>query len=202
MQLLTIGSGARLTLLAAAACLCLCGGSAGAGAQTMAQPGKAAPTSAPAMQPAPPPMGSQDDPAKVAAARQFLMVYRPQSDPKQLSKMLDQAMPQMIAQAKAQNPKLDAKKFADERRAAILAQAARLLDLQSHVVSRHFTLPELQQLTATFGSPLVRKLQAEGPKIQREIMLTRPLNMGPPGPPSGPVQMKVAPPPANPPAHK
>jgi len=128
-----------------------------------------------------PPVAASDDPAKVAAARQFITLYHPHSDPRAVADQMNKFMPQMIAAAKQHDPKLDAKKFAAERRAAILDRVAKSLDLQAHVVSRHFSLAELKQLAGFFGSPLGRKLTDETPKIQKDLMLLGPLRgMGSP----------------------
>ena len=175
---------AQPTLFAAVAVLCLSQMDANAGAQTMAGPGQGAnqtlagkPGAGPAQTaPSPPPMAAPsqpDDPAKVAAARQFITLYHPNSDPAVLAKKLDQFLPKMAANEKKQNPKLDVKKFEQERRAMILGQATRALDLQAHVVSRHFTMDELKQLSAFYGGPLGRKLADETPKIQMDLMAQR-----------------------------
>jgi Uncharacterized protein conserved in bacteria (DUF2059) len=112
-----------------------------------------------------------DDPAKVEAARQFILVYHPHIDPKNVNKMLDEYIPRLIAATKKVNPKLDEKKFAQERRATILSGAAQSLVNQSHVVSRHFTLQELKNLTAFYGSPLGRKIVEESPRITQEMRM-------------------------------
>ena len=54
-----------------------------------------------------------------------------------------------------------------------MANAHKSLDMQAHVVSRHFTLPELKGLIAFFGSPLGRKLTAETRKITMDMRLMR-----------------------------
>lgn len=112
-----------------------------------------------------------DDPAKVEAARQFILVYHPHIDPKNINKMLDEYIPRLIAATKKVNPKLDEKKFAQERRAMILGNSAKSLVNQSHVVSRHFTLQELKDLIAFYSSPLGRKIVAESPKITQEMRM-------------------------------
>ncbi len=134
--------------------------SAGAG------PAPSAP--APKAQPAAP-----DDPAKVAAAKQFIQLYHPNMDPKNVSAMIDSYLPRAIEAQRKEDPKFDAKKFAQERRAQIMANTAKGLDMQSHIVSRHFTLPELKGLIAFYSSPLGRKLTAETPKITMDMRLTR-----------------------------
>jgi hypothetical protein len=123
---------------------------------------------APKAQPAAP-----DDPAKVAAARQFIQLYHPNTDPKNVSAMIDRYLPRAIEAERKQDPKFDAKKFAEQRRAQITANAAKSLDLQSHVVSRHFTLPELKGLIAFYSSPLGRKLTAETSKITMDLRQQR-----------------------------
>jgi hypothetical protein len=127
--------------------------------------------------------GRPDDPAKVAAAREFIVLYHPRMDPAKVAAQIDRFMPGMIKAAKANDPKLDEKKYTAERRAQLLAQSARILDMQARVVSRHFSLPELKGLTGFYRSPLGRKLTDETPKIGMEVMrearLQMPLN--PPG---------------------
>jgi hypothetical protein len=138
---------------------------------------------------APPPWAqpaAPDDPAKVAAARDFIILYHPNADPKNVSAMIDRYLPRAIEAQREQDPKLDAKKFAQEKRAKIMANATKSLDMQSHVVSRHFTLPELKGLIAFYSSPLGRKLTVETPKItmdmrmmQREQMMKGKVTGGP-----------------------
>jgi hypothetical protein len=123
----------------------------------------------PAMPAAPDP--AKDDPVKVAAAREFIVVYHPQMDPLNISAKIDRFMPGMVRAAKEQDPKLDVKKFVRERRAQLTKQAADVLDMQAHVVSRHFSRQELKQLTAFYRSTLGRKLTTETVQVQREIML-------------------------------
>jgi hypothetical protein len=159
-------------LAAAFSCLNAANGlAAAAPAQPMAQP----------MQlPAPPP--ANDDPAKVAAAREFIIAFHPNADPKVMAVMLDKLMPQAIAEAKKENPKVDAQKVIEQQRAAYLANATQALDLQAHVVSRHFSLQELKGLTAFFRGPLGQKLAAENVNIQREVMREQRLRQGMAGP--------------------
>jgi hypothetical protein len=154
-----------------------CFGGLAAAAQTMARPMQAAAPSA------------TDDPAKLAAARDFIVAYRPNSDPKVVAAMLDKLMPGAIAEAKQQNPKADAKKLIEQQRAAYLANAAQALDIQAHVVSRHFSLQELKALTAFFRGPLGKKLANETPNIQREVMREQRLRQ-----PLGGSRMMVQPP--------
>jgi hypothetical protein len=145
----------------------------------MARPGKPAPQAkaAPSLSVDP---AKPDDPAKVAAAKEFIVIYHPRMDPAKVAAQIDRFMPGMIKAAKANDPKLDEKKYATERRAQLLAQSARILDMQAHVVSRHFSLPELKGLTGFYRSPLGRKLTDETPKIAMEVMrearLQMPLN--------------------------
>jgi hypothetical protein len=171
---------ARGMAAAAASCLILCAphalAAAAAGAGPGAGPGTGPggmPGGAPAMMAQP---TTPDDPAKVAAARQFLVLYHPRIDPKTVAANLDKYLPQYAAAAKKEDPKVDVKKYIAERRAAVLKRVNDELDKQAHVASRHFTLAELKQLAAFFSSPLGRKLNSEGMKIQRELMLMRPLN--------------------------
>jgi hypothetical protein len=120
-----------------------------------------------------------DDPAKVAAAKQFIMAYHPHTDPKNINKMLDLYMPRAIAAVQKTNPKLDVKKFQQDRRAHFLDSAAKSLDNQSHVVSRHFTLQELKDLTAFFSTPTGSKLTVESPRITQEMRLAHRQEMMP-----------------------
>jgi hypothetical protein len=156
-------------LCAAAMCILMLG--AGAVAAPAASPAAKA-------QPAPP-----DDPAKVAAAKQFIQLYHPNMDPKNISASIDSYMPRAIEAAKKQDPKLDAKKFAQEKKAHFMDNAARSLDRQAHVVSRHFTLEELKGLIAFYSSPLGRKLTGETRKITMELKLLQA--------PSAPVKVMV-----------
>jgi len=124
----------------------------------------AAPPAAQAAKPA-------DDPAKVALARQFIMLYHPKTDPKLIAERLDIVMPRQIAMAKRRDPKLDEKAFEKETRARILAGNEKSLDHQAHVVSRHFSMQELKDLVAFFSTPLGRKVGLEAMKIQQEMLL-------------------------------
>jgi hypothetical protein len=133
----------------------------------------AAPPPASVVKPAMP-----DDPAKVAAARQFITLYHPRMDPKNVAEMVDKGMARAVAGAKKLNPKLDEKKYEKELRAKMLGSAERGLNLQAHVVSRHFTLQELQGLIAFFSSPLGRKFTGETPRITREVMFEKVQNSG------------------------
>lgn len=142
-----------------------------------AQPVKpAAPAKTPpVVQPAPSQPGlsdaSRDDPAKVAAAREFILRYRPRMNPLNISVKIQHIMPMLVERAKEENPKLDVKKYVETTRAQMMQQAAKALDHQAHVLSRHFTVAELKELTAFFRTPVGEKLAAETPKIQREILL-------------------------------
>jgi hypothetical protein len=116
---------------------------------------------------------AKDDPAKVAAAREFIVIYHPQMNPLNISAKIDRFIPRMVQAAKEQDPKLDVKKFVHERRAQLLKQSQETIDRQAHVVSRHFSMDELKQLTAFFRSPLGRKLNDESPKIQKDLIELR-----------------------------
>jgi hypothetical protein len=166
---------------------------AAAFAVTFAVSGNAAAPS-PAPQPAATPATQPDDPAKVAAAKEFIKMFHPQTDPQVAGAMVDKGMPNMIANAKMQNPKLDVKQFEQTTRARILDNITKTLDMQAHVVSRHFTLDELNAFVTFFQTPAGRKLTAEQPKIQMDIMQERrrqmvqgAMQMGKPAPvkPSG-----------------
>jgi len=135
---------------------------AGAGAAPAAPQAQAQKPQAPA--PAAP-----DDPAKVAAAKTFIQLYHPNIDPKNVAKTIDNLMPRAIAAAKKNDPKLDEKKYREEKTAQIMGNAARSLDNQSHIVSRHFTLDELKQLIAFYSSPIGRKLTTETRNITMEL---------------------------------
>jgi len=112
----------------------------------------------------------QDDPAKVSIAREFIILYHPKTNPKSIAAGIDLRMPRMIAAAKHDNPKLDVKAFEAETRAKIMTGSGHILDHQARVVARHFTLQELKDLLAFVSSPVGRKLAAETPKIQREML--------------------------------
>jgi hypothetical protein len=145
----------------------------------------------------PPPPAAKDDPAKVAAAREFIVVYHPRSDPKNVKAMVDAGIGRAVANAVKLDPKLDPKKYENDLRARVMGNAERSLDLQSHVVSRHFTLPELKALAAFYSSPLARKLDAQNAIITHEVKVgmmrsrgsIKPVMIGRP----------YEPPPANPP---
>ena len=179
MRFETVISAARGAALAVAFSSLAIAVSSPAAAQTMAQPGqgaKAQPSkNAQAVAPV-------DDPAHVAAAREFLITYRPKMDPKALGEMLDKFRPRMLAAAKASDPKADPNKVVDQRRKSFITNLTRSLDMQSHVIARHFTVQELKGLTAFFRTPLGKKLVDETPKIQMEVMrehrISRPI---PPG---------------------
>jgi hypothetical protein len=109
----------------------------------------------------------------VAAARQFIIFYHPATSPAQLAKMFDKMMPRIIAQAKQQDPKADAKKLAQERRAMALDRATKSLEVQARAVARHFSLQELNTLTNFFRNGVGKKLAEETPKIQMELMMQR-----------------------------
>ena len=122
--------------------------------------------------PSPPPMiQPTDDPAKVAAAREFIILYHPQVDPKKLMARLDEALPRMAAQAKKMDPELDEKGYIANARAHYIEGNRQSLERQSHVVSRHFTLQELKDLIAFCKSKLGQRLIVETMNIQTEMML-------------------------------
>jgi uncharacterized protein len=150
--------------------------------------------------PLPPPSAAKapvDDPAKVAAAREFIILYHPRMDPAKTKEMLDHGMANAIAHAKQQNPKLDEKKFEADTRARIMGNITKALDLQARIISRHFTLQELKDLSAFFKSPLGQKLTAETPKIVRDMMQQKRQNGA--SAQGGPVQFKMLPPGTQPP---
>jgi hypothetical protein len=139
------------------------------------------------------PTMAQDDPAKVEAARNFLIAFHVQLDPKKIAANIERRLPAAIANEKARNPKLDVKKFEDETRARFMDVAMKRLDLQAHVVSRHFTLEELNGLTAFFRGPLGVKLAAETPKIVGDMIRENRLAN-----PPRPMPLKVVPSPEKP----
>ena len=136
----------------------------GVASNVLAAPAVPAAPAAPAAQ------AATDDPAKVAAAKQFIVLGHPRTDPQNVAAGIDKVMPRLIAGAKRRDPKLDAKTYERETRARMLASAENTLDLESKVVSRHFTIEELKALAAFYESPLGRKLTGETPKIQMELM--------------------------------
>lgn len=150
---------------------------------------------APPAKPAAPPAASQDDPAKVAAAREFILVSHPRTDPKSIAANLDRNLPRMAARAKAADPTIDADAFAKEYRSRALHQASMTLDTMSRAVAHHFTMQEIQDLTAFYRSPLGRKLTEQTPYIQREVMMIRRQDKEPPLPH---MPGMYAPPPAQP----
>jgi hypothetical protein len=133
----------------------------GTAASVAAAPASPAPAAAPA---------AADDPAKVTAARQFIMLFHIQTDPKYIAQRLDEAMPHMIEAAKRGDPKLDVKKYERDTRDRIMGNTGKILDHQARVLSRHFTMQELRELIAFCQSPIGRKLAAETPKIQQEML--------------------------------
>jgi hypothetical protein len=147
----------NFAVLAAAFCMTL-----GAVANVLA-----APAAAPVAQAAPP---AADDPAKVAAAREFITLAHPRTDPQNVAASIDKAMPRLIAGAKRRDPKLDAKVYESQTRARMISTAANRLDLEAQIVSRHFTTEELKELAKFYDSPLGRKLTGETPKIQMELL--------------------------------
>ena len=175
----------NFAVLAAAFCMTL-----GTAANVSAAP------AAPAAQAAAP---ATDDPAKVAAAREFIILAHPRTDPQSVAASVDKAMPRLVAGAKRRDPKLDAKAYESEIRARMVSTAANRLDLEARVVSRHFTVEELKELAKFYDSPLGRKLTGETPKIQMELMhMKRASDDAEPG---AAVVVKAPPPPQAPP-HK
>jgi hypothetical protein len=111
-----------------------------------------------------------DDPAKVTAARDFLLAYHPQLNPAAVSASLDKMLPRLAAAAKADDPKLNVAQYEKDARQRMLSMRIASLDTQSHVVSRHFTLQELKDLRAFFSASVGKKLVTETPSIVQEIM--------------------------------
>lgn len=148
------------------ACGLLLGQGAHAAAPPVARPPAASKPAASKAAPA-------DDAAKVAAAREFILLYHPQTNPANVKMMLDNRIPRMIERKKKRIKNFDAKKFEAEMRTRIMAGAVGKLDLQAHIVSRHFSLAELKALVAFFKGPLGSKLVAETPKIQRDMLQIR-----------------------------
>jgi hypothetical protein len=116
------------------------------------------------------PAAAPDDPAKVAAAKAFIILAHPRTDPKNVAATVDKVIPRLVATAKKNNPKLDEKAYTAATKARMLASAAGMLEAESQIVSRHFTIEELKGLSAFYASPLGRKLTGETPKIQGEMM--------------------------------
>ena len=141
-------------------------------AQATAQPAQKAP--APAAE-------STDDPATVAAAREFIQTYRPNLNPAFVSAQMDKAKEQMAENLKKQDPKADVKAVLAQRRAEVLARINTQLDTQSQMVSHYFTVPELKALTAFFSQGVGKKLVDSAPKIQMELMRRRAVARGLPG---------------------
>jgi hypothetical protein len=148
---------------------------------------------APPAKPPTPQAALPDDPAKVAAAREFILVSHPRTDPKAIAAIIDRNLPRMIARAKAADPKLDAAAFGKEYRQRALHQASMTLDIMSHAVARHFTMPEIRDLTAFYRSPLGQKLTEQTPYIQNEVMMAKRADNEPPLPS---MRRMLAPPPA------
>jgi len=192
----------------ATAAFCLVLGAAGVLAAPAAAPSVSAAPSAAAKAPssgkaAPTAPAKPDDPAKVAAAKLFVRLYRPRTDPLNVAAMLDRTAPRMAAAAKRNDPKLDVKAYTRNVKARGMEHAMLVLDIQAHVVSRHFTLAELNQLIAFCRSPLGQKLIAQTPPIQFEVLMEERNKRMPPLPrqllhPSGPPMLKGGPQPASP----
>jgi hypothetical protein len=154
-------------VLAVAFCMTL-----GAVGPTLAAPAVPAPAAATA---------APDDPAKVAAAREFIILAHPRTDPKNIAANIDKVIPRLVATAKKNDPKLDAKAYESQTRARMLSTAAIRLDLESQIVSRHFTIEELKAFSAFYASPTGRRLTDETPKIQAEMMHVKMPNAAGPG---------------------
>ena len=167
----------RTGTLAATAFAALFALAPAAHAQTMAHPAQK-PAAAPAAAATAPATASTDDPAKVAAARDFLMAYRPRLNPKFAESQLEKYKAEMIAQLRKQDPKIDAKAAVEKRRAEVLARIDMQLDKQSHVISHYFSLQELKALTAFFSNGVGKKLIDETPEIQMEMMRQQRVGMG------------------------
>jgi hypothetical protein len=124
---------------------------------------------------------STDDPAKVAAAREFLKAYRPRLNPAFVSAQMDKVQQQVAENLKKEDPKADVKAVMAKRRAAVLARIDTQLDNQAHMVAPYFTLPELKALTAFFNHGVGKKLIDATPKIQMEMMRRQAVARGLPG---------------------
>lgn len=133
----------------------------------VAFPALAAGTASPSNPPRP--ATAQDDPAKVQAAKIFIPLYHPMLDKQRFAKHLDELLPRMAESAKIRDPNVDTKKFMEKTRAMYLEKNAEALDRQSHIVSRHFSLQELNQLIEFFKGPAGKKLVDETPKIMQEM---------------------------------
>jgi hypothetical protein len=146
-------------------------------AQTAAQPAQKAP--APVAAPA-----SADDPAKVAAAREFLQAYRPNLNAAFVSAQMEKGRKQFAQALKNGDPKMsdaDVNAAMAKRRTQILARLNMQLDTQSQVISGYFTLPELKALTAFFSQGVGKKLVDATPNIQMEMMRRQRVARGLPG---------------------
>jgi len=139
-------------------------------------------SAAPPAKPPAPAAAAKDDPAKVAAAREFILVAHPRTDPKTIEANLDRNLPRMAARAKAADPKIDPTAYMKEYKSRALRQAAITFDIMSRAVARHFTLQEIRDLTAFYRSPLGRKLTEQTPYIQREVMIGKRADNQPPLP--------------------
>jgi uncharacterized protein len=115
----------------------------------------------------------RDDPAKIAAAKEFIALYHPNMGLANVKKMLDAYIPRMVALQKKRNPSFDARKYEAELRPRVMNGSAAKLELQAKFVSRHFTMAELQGLILFFKAPLGKKLAEETPKIQRDLLMMR-----------------------------
>ncbi|HEX3651978.1 MAG TPA: DUF2059 domain-containing protein [Rhizomicrobium sp.] len=182
MQFTFFPAGQKTTLAAAFAALFAL--APAVQAQTMASPSPAQkPAAAPAAAApaADADTASTDDPAKVAAAREFIMAYRPRLNPAFVSAEMDKVREQVADNLKKQDPKADVKAIMEKQRAEVMARIERQLDDQSHLVSHHFTMQELKDLTAFFSHGAGKKLIDETPKIQMEMMRRHVVARGLPG---------------------
>jgi hypothetical protein len=172
MQFTLLPAGQKTTLAAVFAVLFAL--APAAHAQTMASPPTQKPAAAPAVAPAADAdTASTDDPAKVAAAREFLKAFRPRLNPAFVSAEMDKVRQQVADNLKKENPKADVNAILAKRRAEVLARIDTQLDSQAHLISRYFTVQELKQLTAFFSTGVGKKLTDMTPKIQIEMMRQR-----------------------------
>lgn len=163
-------AGCMAASVAAAFCLAAPGGMSAA-AQTMAHPTAkpATPAATPSAAPAAPDDAAAD-PAKVAAARDFLKAYRPRLDPAYVAAEMDKYRQQVADAMKKQNPKANVKAVMDQRRAEVLARITKQLDKQANMIAPYFTVQELKELTAFFSHGVGKKLTDITPKIQMEMI--------------------------------
>ena len=163
----------KLFNVSAAVLLIALGATAHAAAPPAApKPAQAQPAPAPGMPVAPKP-AVPDDPAKIAAAKEFIQLYHPRMNIAKVKQMLDTFIPRAIAIKKKREPDFDGKKYEADMRARVMKGSIAKLDLQAVIVARHFTLPELQALNLFFRAPLGKKLVDETSKIQRDMLMSR-----------------------------